>query len=77
MSSKSSVITSLIWKFLERIGTQGRQFVVVIVLAPLLAPADFGQIALGTVFIALANVSNQVVPRHPTLCTLAKNFKWI
>ena len=56
MSLKSSVIASLIWKFLERIGTQGVQFVVAIVLARLLAPADFGLIALVTVFIALANV---------------------
>lgn len=56
MSTKYSVITSLIWKFLERIGTQGVQFVVAIVLARLLAPADFGMIALVTVFIALANV---------------------
>lgn len=56
MSLKSAVITSLIWKFLERIGTQGVQFVVAIVLARLLAPADFGLIALVTVLIALANV---------------------
>lgn len=56
MSLKSSVITSLIWKFLERIGTQGVQFVVAIVLARLLTPADFGLIALVTVFTALANV---------------------
>ena len=56
MSLKSSVITSLVWKFLERIGTQGVQFVVAIVLARLLSPADFGLIALVTVFIALANV---------------------
>lgn len=56
MSLKNAVITSLIWKFLERIGTQGVQFVVAIVLARLLAPADFGLIALVTVFIALANV---------------------
>ncbi len=56
MSLKSSVISSLIWKFLERLGTQGVQFVVAIVLARLLAPADFGLIALVTVFIALANV---------------------
>lgn len=56
MSLKSSVITSLIWKFLERIGTQGVQFVVAIVLARLLSPTDFGLIALVTVFIAIANV---------------------
>ena len=56
MSLKSSVIASLIWKFLERIGTQGVQFVVAIVLARLLAPSDFGLIALVTVFVAVANV---------------------
>lgn len=56
MSLKSSVVTSLIWKFFERIGTQGVQFVVAIVLARLLAPADFGLIALVTVFVAIANV---------------------
>ena len=56
MSLKSSVIASLIWKFLERIGTQGVQFIVAIVLARLLTPEDFGLIALVTVFIALANV---------------------
>lgn len=56
MSLKSSVITSLIWKFLERIGSQGVHFVVAIVLARLLAPADFGLIALVTVFVTIANV---------------------
>lgn len=56
MSLKSSVISSLVWKFLERIGSQAASFVVAIVLARLLAPADFGLVALVTVFIALANV---------------------
>lgn len=56
MSLKSSVITSLIWKFLERIGTQGVHFVVAIVLARLLSPSDFGLIALVTVFVTIANV---------------------
>ena len=56
MSLKSSVITSLIWKLLERIGTQGVQFIVAIVLARLLSPADFGLIALVTVFVTIANV---------------------
>lgn len=56
MSLKTSVISSLLWKFLERSGTQGVQFVVSIVLARLLAPADFGLIALVTVFIGLSTV---------------------
>ena len=56
MSLKSSVLTSLIWKFLERIGTQGVSFAVAIVLARLLSPADFGLIAIVTVFVTMANV---------------------
>ena len=56
MSLKTSVISSLIWKFLERMGTQGVSFIVAIVLARLLSPSDFGLVALVTVFIALANV---------------------
>ena len=56
MSFKSRVITSLIWKFLERIGTQGVSFVVAIVLARLLSPADFGLIAIVMVFVTIANV---------------------
>ena len=56
MSLKSSVISSLLWKFLERIGTQGVQFIVAIILARLLAPSDFGLIALVIVFVSIANV---------------------
>lgn len=54
-NSKSKVISSLIWKFLERIGTQGVQFIVSIVLARLLLPSDYGAITMITVFIAVSN----------------------
>jgi O-antigen/teichoic acid export membrane protein len=50
------LLRSLFWKYLERTGVQGVAFVVQIVLARLLAPADFGVLALVMVFIALANV---------------------
>lgn len=53
---KKSVITSLVWKLLERGGTQGIQFVVQIVLARLLLPEDYGTIALITIVINVANV---------------------
>ena len=56
MPSKASIISSLIWKFMERIGIQGAQFVVSIILARLLAPDDFGVIALVMAVIAIANV---------------------
>lgn len=53
---KSTVLSSLFWKLLERGGTQGIQFIVQIVLARLLLPEEYGLIALVTIFIALANV---------------------
>jgi teichuronic acid exporter len=52
----SKTFSSLIWKLLERGGTQGIQFIIQIFLARLLSPNDYGVIALITVFIALANV---------------------
>lgn len=53
---KQKIISSLIWKFLERSGTQIVQFIVQIVLARLLLPEDYGVVAIVTVFIAIANV---------------------
>lgn len=54
-NSKNKVISSLAWKFLERIGTQGVQFIVSIILARLLLPSDYGAITMITVFIAISN----------------------
>ncbi len=56
---KKEVISSMIWKLSERIGVQGVQFLVNIILARLLEPEDYGTIALITVFITLANVTVQ------------------
>jgi len=55
-NTKSNIISSLIWKLLERSGTQGIQFIVQIVLARLLLPEEYGIIAIVMVFILLANV---------------------
>ena len=54
--TKSRVLSSLIWKLMERSGTQGIQFIVQIVLARLLMPEQFGTIAIVMVFISLARV---------------------
>lgn len=54
--TKSRVLSSLMWKFMERGGTQGIQFLVQVVLARLLAPEQFGAIAIVMVFINLAQV---------------------
>ena len=55
-TSKRNVISSLLWKFLERGGTQGVQFVLSVVLARLVSPADYGVIALILIFIQIATV---------------------
>ena len=56
MNQKTKILSGLIWKFLERCGTFGIQFVIQIVLARLLFPADYGVIAIIAVFISLSNV---------------------
>ena len=54
--TKRKVISSLIWKFLERGGVQGVQFILSVILARLVSPSDYGIIALLLVFIQIANV---------------------
>ena len=51
---KSKTIHGLFWSFFERIGQQGIQFVISIILARLLLPEEFGLIAMLTIFMAVA-----------------------
>ncbi len=53
---KSKVFSGLFWKFSERIIAQLVTFIVSVVLARILAPTDYGSIALITVFITIADV---------------------
>lgn len=53
---KKKVISSLAYKFIERLSVKGLGLVVSIVLARLLVPEAFGQIAIMTVFINLSQV---------------------
>ncbi|MBW6410294.1 lipopolysaccharide biosynthesis protein [Clostridium weizhouense] len=53
---KLKVLSSLLWKYMERGGTQGIQFIVQIVLARILIPNDYGIISLIAIFITIANV---------------------
>ena len=53
---KQKIVKGVFWQGLERIGSQGINFAVQVVLARLLAPKEFGVIALMTVFVALCNV---------------------
>lgn len=50
------VVTNLLWRFAERWGAQGVSFIVSIVLARLLMPADYGIIAIVTVITSILNV---------------------
>lgn len=54
--SEAKVISSFIWKFLERTGTYLMQFIIQLVLARILLPEEYGIVAIVTVFITIANV---------------------
>lgn len=56
MINKEKVVSSFLWRFFERIGAQGVNLIVSIVLARILTPNDYGQIAIVTVLIAILNV---------------------
>lgn len=53
---KNTTIKNFIWRFAERCGAQLVTFIVSIVLARLLAPEDYGTIALVTVFTTILQV---------------------
>ena len=53
---KMNVFSNFIWRFAERCGAQLVSFIVSIVLARILAPEDYGTIALVTVFTAILQV---------------------
>lgn len=54
--NQNSVISNFAWRFAERCGAQLVTFIVSIVLARILAPEDYGQIALITVFTTIMQV---------------------
>lgn len=50
------VINSFFWKFLERAGTQIVNLFVQVLLARLIAPSEFGSLAVLVVFVNIANI---------------------
>ncbi len=52
---KNRVAAGLFWKLLENGGAQGVQFVIAIILARLLTPAEYGVVGIITIFITIAN----------------------
>ena len=55
-SDKKNVLKNFVWRFAERCGAQLVTFLVSIVLARILSPEDYGQIALITVFTTIMQV---------------------
>ncbi|MFJ7638135.1 lipopolysaccharide biosynthesis protein [Peribacillus sp. NPDC097206] len=53
---KIKTIRGLIWSFAELLGTQGIQFIVIMILARQLSPENFGFIGMLVIFIALSNL---------------------
>lgn len=56
MQRKENVVSNFIWRFAERCGAQLVTFIVSIILARILAPEDYGTIALVTVFTTILQV---------------------
>ena len=56
MAENKTVVSSFIWKFMERGAAQVFSLVVQILLARLLAPEDFGILAVLLVFVNISNV---------------------
>lgn len=54
--NKQKVVGGTIWKFLERIGVFGSQFVIQVILARILDPSDYGALAIMLVFVTVSNV---------------------
>lgn len=54
--SKRQFTTGVLWKVTEAVATKGVSFIVSLILARLLAPADYGIIALTTIFTSLSDV---------------------
>lgn len=53
---KNKVLSGLFWKVMENGGTQGIQFLVSVLLARLLTPAESGEVMLIMIFITIGNV---------------------
>ncbi len=53
---KQKTIAGLKWSAIERFATQGISFVISIIIARILSPADYGLIGMISIFIAVSNV---------------------
>ena len=54
--NKQSIVKNFFWKLLERCGFQAVSLVVAVILARMLAPSDYGIIAICMIFIAISQI---------------------
>lgn len=54
--NKQNIIGGTIWKFFERIGVFGTQFIIQVILARILVPSDYGALSIMMVFVTVSNV---------------------
>lgn len=54
--TKKQFVFGSFWKLLESLGTKGISFLVTLVLARILSPAEYGLVAIATVFISLSEI---------------------
>lgn len=53
-SLKNKTVKGTVWSTLERFSVQGIQFIVMIIMARILTPADYGLVGMLTIFIAVS-----------------------
>ena len=53
-SLKKDTTKGVFWSLIERFGTQGVQFLVMLVMARLLSPNDYGVVGMLVVFVSIA-----------------------
>lgn len=55
-SLKKKTVSGVLWSCIERFSVQGIQFVIMIIMARILLPSDYGMIGMLAIFIAIAQV---------------------
>ena len=54
VSLKQKTVTGILWSSIERFSVQGVQFVIMIIMARILLPSDYGMIGMLAIFIAIS-----------------------
>lgn len=53
-SLKQKTLSGVLWSCVERFSVQGIQFVIMVIMARILLPSDYGMIGMLAIFIAIA-----------------------